>query len=170
MASACLCCSLALTSCGDIPNAVRSEKELLSNTLFTPFSGRSPKHLDPTSSYSSEETPFTYNIYEPLYQYHYLKRPYELIPRAAAEVVDPTYFDKDGKKLSPDADPELVALSVYEIPIKKGILFAPHPAFARNERGEYVNHNLSPEVIKDLHNPMSLPLKGTRELTAEDYV
>ena len=69
----------ALTSCKEIPNSVHTEKELASNTLYTPFSGRSPKHLDPTSSYSSDETPYTYSIYEPLYQYHFLERPYRLI-------------------------------------------------------------------------------------------
>ncbi|WP_289185240.1 hypothetical protein [uncultured Parasutterella sp.] len=73
--SSLLGCMFLLSSCREIPNAVHSEQELSANTLFTPFSGRSPKHLDPTSSYSSDETPYTYNIYEPLYQYHYLKRP-----------------------------------------------------------------------------------------------
>lgn len=161
---------LALSSCKDIPNAVHSEKEISSNTLFTPFSGRSPKHLDPTSSYSADETPFTYSIYEPLYQYHYLKRPYKLIPRSAAKVVEPIYLDKEGKVLPADASEKDIALSVYEIPIKPGILFAPHPAFAKDENGNYVNHHLSPEVIEELRNPLDLPLKGTRELTAEDFV
>ena len=112
-----------LTGCHDVPNAVHSEKELSANTLFTPFSGRSPKHLDPTSSYSSDETPYTYSIYEPLYQYHYLKRPYELIPRTAEKVVKPKYLDKNGKELPEDAPVGEIALSVYEIPIKKGILY-----------------------------------------------
>ena len=57
----------------------------------------SPKYLDPTSSYSNDETPFTYQVYEPLYGYHYLKRPYELVGRAAEEVAHPLYLDKDGK-------------------------------------------------------------------------
>lgn len=125
---------------------------------------------DPTSSYSSDETPYTYNIYEPLYQYHYLKRPYELIPRAAERIVQPVYFDKNENKLGKDADPEEVALSVYEIPLKKGIMYAPHPAFARDAEGRYVNHHLAPEVIDGLRNPLDLPQKGTRELEAEDYV
>lgn len=90
----CLAAVLMLSSCGPIPNSVHSIKELSSNTLFTPFSGRSPKHLDPTSSYSSDETPFTYSIYEPLYQYHYLKRPYQLIPRTAAAVPAPIFWIK----------------------------------------------------------------------------
>ena len=97
LAAAGLMALLMLCSCGPIPNSVHTVKELSSNTLFTPFSGRSPKHLDPTSSYSSDETPFTYSIYEPLFQYHYLKRPYELIPRSAASVPEPLYLDKNGK-------------------------------------------------------------------------
>jgi len=50
-----------------------AEKE---NALYTAFVGRSPKNLDPAMSYSSDESPFTYSIYEPLYGYHYLQRPY----------------------------------------------------------------------------------------------
>lgn len=169
-AAASLCVFAALAGCDDTPNAVRSTQELASNTLFTPFSGRSPKHLDPTSSYSSDETPYTYSIYEPLYQYHYLKRPYELIARAAERVVEPIYFDSKGNILPKDAPSEAIALSVYEIPIKKGILFAPHPAFARDASGKFLYHSLSEDEIRDLRNPLDLKEKGTRELTAEDYV
>ena len=49
------------------------------NTLYSAFVKRSPKYLDPASSYSNDETPYTYNVYETLYGYHYLKRPYELV-------------------------------------------------------------------------------------------
>lgn len=62
------------------------------NALYTAFVKRSPKYLDPASSYSTDETPYTYNIYEPLYGYHYLKRPYELVPRAAAAIDAPRYL------------------------------------------------------------------------------
>ena len=40
----------------------------------------------------------------------------------------------------------------------------------QERKGEYINHALAPEVIDELHNPMDLPQKGTRELTAEDFV
>ena len=63
------------------PYAAGAESE---NVLYTAFTQRSPKYLDPARSYSTDETPYTYNIYEPLYGYHYLKRPYELVNRAAA--------------------------------------------------------------------------------------
>ena len=37
------------------------------------------------------------SIYEPLYSYHYLKRPYQLVPKSAAAVAKPRYLDKDGQ-------------------------------------------------------------------------
>ena len=49
------------------------------NTFYSTFSER-PKHLDPARSYSSDEYVFIAQIYEPPLQYHYLKRPYTLIP------------------------------------------------------------------------------------------
>ena len=99
------------------------------NTLYSPFSGRSPKTLDPAVSYSSDETAYVYSIYEPPYQYHYLKRPYEVVPLTAVSLAAPRYFDKAGRELPQNADPSLIAESRYSIPIRSGIRFAPHPAF-----------------------------------------
>src|SRR6476646_1071771 len=92
-----------LTGCSEVstnPHPLGSEQ---TNTMFFPFRERSPKYLDPTSSYSNDETPFTYQVYEPLYGYHYLKRPYELNGRTAEEVARPRYLDKDGNALPGDA-------------------------------------------------------------------
>src|SRR4029077_12926169 len=129
-----------LTGCSEgsnNPHPLGSEK---TNTMFVPFRERSPKYLDPTSSYSNDETPFTYQVYEPLYGYHYLKRPYELTGRTAEEVARPRYFDKDGKELPDDAPGELIAETVLDIKIKPGIMYAPHPAFAEDAQGAYVYH------------------------------
>src|SRR5438270_246452 len=46
------------------------------NTIYSAMVENSPRHLDPTASYWSNDTTFTYQIYEPLYAYHYLKRPF----------------------------------------------------------------------------------------------
>jgi len=113
-----------LTGCDQVlnnPHPIGSEK---SNTMFVPFVSRSPKYLDPTSSYSNDETPFTYEVYEPLYGYQYLKRPYEIIGRTAREVARPHYLDKNGADLAADAPGEAVAQTVYDIHIKPGILYA----------------------------------------------
>ncbi len=58
-----------------------------SNTLVYTFDERSPRYLDPTASYANPESAYTYQIYEPPYGYHYLKRPYELTPKVATQVV-----------------------------------------------------------------------------------
>ncbi|MBP3439496.1 MAG: ABC transporter substrate-binding protein [Sutterella sp.] len=139
-------------------------------TIYTAFGGRSPKTLDPQRSYSSDETVYTYSIYEPLYQYHYLKRPYVLEPRTAVSVAEPRYLGHDGRELPADADPALIAESVYDIRIKPGILYAPHPAFARDAEGRLLYHALSPEDARTKRSPADFPRHGTRELTAEDYV
>ena len=62
-----------------------------------------------------------YSIFEPPYRFHYLKRPYEVMPRSAEAVVLPRYFDKDGRELPADAPGPEIAESVYDIKIKKGI-------------------------------------------------
>ncbi len=140
------------------------------NVLFTAFAQRSPKFLDPARSYSTDETPYTYNIYEPLYGYHYLKRPYELIPRTATRVVEPEYYDAQGELLPVDADPADIAESVYDIPIKSNILFQPHPVFAREQNGRFTYWPISPEVLKNKFVISDFPQTGTRPLTAHDYV
>lgn len=140
------------------------------NTLYTAFNERSPRYLDPTSSYSSNETPYTYQIYEPLYGYHYLKRPYTLVPKVATQVVTPRYVDKVGKNLPADALADAIAESVYDIPIKHGIRFAPHPAFAKNAQGQFLYHHLTEVDLGDKRSPWQFAQQGTRELTADDYV
>src|SRR5574340_301584 len=65
------------------------------NVLYSAFSER-PKHLDPARSYSSNEVEFTGQIYEPPLQYHFLKRPYTLIPLTAKTVPKPCYVDAAG--------------------------------------------------------------------------
>src|ERR1051325_9100416 len=98
-------------------------------TLYSSFSDR-PKHLDPVQSYTEDEATFTQQVYEPLLQYHYLKRPYELIPLTALEV--PKAKTIEGGKYS-----------VYEIRIRPGIKYQPHPGFVSD------NQDLSPEKIKN---------------------
>ncbi|GAA5233734.1 peptide ABC transporter substrate-binding protein [Verticiella sediminum] len=143
---------------------------MATSTLFTAFTQRSPRTLDPAVSYSSDESTYTYAIYQPLYQYHYLKRPYTLVPNAAAAVIEPTLLDAQGNVLPEDAPGENVAESVYDIPIKPGIRYAPHPAFAQDGAGNYRYHALTPETLGDIRTIGAFEHTGTRELTAEDYV
>jgi ABC-type transport system substrate-binding protein len=161
---------MLVSGCNQVSNNPHPLGSEASNTMFVPFSTRSPKYLDPVSSYSNDETPYTYQIYEPPYGYHYLKRPYELIGRAAQEIARPHYFDKDAKPLADDAPGETIAQTVFDIKLKPGILFAPHPALAKNAQGEYVYHAMKPQEAADKHQITDFAQTGTRELTADDYV
>ena len=140
------------------------------NTLFNSFDERSPRYLDPVASYANPESAYTYQIYEPLYGYHYLKRPYTLVPKAAEKVVQPSYVDARGQALPADAPADRIAESVYDIPIRRGIRFAPHPAFAKDAQGQYLYHHLDRATLGDKRRPADFPVQGTRELVAEDFV
>lgn len=140
------------------------------NTIYSAMSDSTPRHLDPTASYWSNDTLVTYQVYEPLYGYHYLKRPFELIPKTAEQVVAPIYLDRNGQRLPDDAAGAEVAESVYEVPIRTGIFYQPHPAFARDEAGRYRYHDLPPGALGARRTPMDFEYTGTRELVAEDFV
>jgi len=159
--------AVALAGCGNSPWPDGSESQSVIRSAMTEST---PRHLDPTASYWSNDTIVTYQVYEPPYGYHYLKRPFELVPKSAAAVVKPTYLDKDGNKLPDDAPAELVAESVYDVPIKPGIKFQPHPAFAKDAQGKYLYHSMKPGELGERRTPMDFKETGTRELTAEDFV
>ncbi|MFM7505964.1 MAG: peptide ABC transporter substrate-binding protein, partial [Rubrivivax sp.] len=123
------------------------------NTLFSAVVQSSPRHLDPTASYWNNDTAFTYQIYEPPYGYHYLKRPFELVPKTSAAVVAARYIGKDGQVLAEDAPAEQVVESVYDVPIKPGIRFQPHPAFALDEQGPHRYHAMKPGELGARRTP-----------------
>lgn len=159
--------ALVVVACDNSPWPKDAAAE---NTIYSAMIENTPRHLDPTASYWSNDTLVTYQVYEPLYGYHYLKRPFQLVPKTAASVVTPSYLDKQGQRLPDDAPPELIAESAYDVPIKPGILYQPHPAFAKDERGQYRYHAMKPGELGSRHSPMDFEHQGTRELVAEDFV
>ena len=109
---------LLLAGCDDTPwNRPYSAAQAQENVLYSSFQER-PNHLDPAQSYSSNEVTFTGQIYEPPLQYHYLKRPYQLVTLTATEVPEPQYLDAAGNPLPADAAAAGIAYSVYEIRIR----------------------------------------------------
>ena len=161
-----LAASLLISACDNNP---WPHDAAASNTLYTSAKETSPRHLDPTASYWSNETPFTLSIYEPPYGYHYLKRPIEVTAKSAREVAKPRYIDKNGQPLLDDAAPELIAESIYDIHIKPGILYQPHPAFAKDDKGNYAYHHMKAGELGKRRTPFDFE-QGTRELVAEDFV
>jgi oligopeptide transport system substrate-binding protein len=163
-----------LSGCGDAPwnspySSSRSDAGAGGNVLYSSFSER-PKHLDPVQSYSENEFVFIAQIYQPPLQYHYFKRPYELIPFGATEVPRAALFDADGRRLPDDADAARVAYSDYVIRIKRGILYQPHPALATDDKGAFLYHGMKRSDLAGIHSPNDFKQQGTRELVAADYV
>ena len=91
--------------------AVKKNK-ILSITLTSEVST-----IDPVNSYDNVSGTVIYNIYEQLYDYHYLNRPYELKPLLADGM--PTIENKGQR---------------YVIKIKKNIRYHDHPAFKGQTR------------------------------------
>jgi len=158
---------VVLAACGQAWNDPYPAGDAGRNILYTAFTDR-PKHLDPAQSYTEDEATFTAQIYEPPLQYHYLKRPYELIPATVEQVPVARFFDARGRELPADAPVERIAESVYELKLKPGIRYQPHPAFALDAGGRplYVGKNVADgkQAIADF------PQAGSRELTADDYI
>lgn len=73
--------------------------------------------LDPAKAYSDDSLLVSAQVMEPLYQYHYLKRPYEIQPLLAEALPQVT---QKGKLLT--------------IKIKKNIFFHPHESFKGKPR------------------------------------
>ncbi len=73
--------------------------------------------LDPAKAYSDDSLLVSAQVLEPLYQYHYLKRPYEIQPLLAEDL---PRFSENSKNLV--------------IKIKSDIMYHPHPAFGGKPR------------------------------------
>ncbi|MHB1238795.1 MAG: ABC transporter substrate-binding protein, partial [Gallionella sp.] len=141
--------------------------------FYTAFTER-PKHLDPAQAYSENEYAFLAQIYAPPLQYHYLKRPYQLVPLAASAMPTVHYLDKNRRPLPDTAPANKVAYSVYEIHIKPGMRYQPHPAFARiasnqNAQGKLEYDHLTAHDLSGIHALGDFPHSGTRTVTAADY-
>jgi len=97
------------------PAADRDKK-----VLYTSFSSE-PKTLDPAVAYAVTDHVVTGSVFDTLLEYHYLRRPYELIPGLAESV--------------PKAENKPNGRQSYRFKLRAGILFHTDPCFALNGRG-----------------------------------
>ena len=139
------------------------------NVLYSSFVER-PKHLDPAVAYSANEYVFIGQIYEPPLQYHFLIRPYTLVPLTAQVLPDVTYLDRDGAILSDNASVASIAYSDYMIRIRPGVLYQPHPAFAKDSQSRFMYHRLDAAELRSINDISDFKMTGSRELVADDYV
>ena len=158
-----------LVGCSQPLNSPYPDAPHASNTLYKAFV-ETPRHLDPARSYASNEVEFNGQIYEPPLQYHYLKRPYQLVPLAATALPEPVALDADRQPLPTDAEPANPAYTRYTLRIRPGIRYQPHPAFARTAEGQPRYRNLSAADVADIDSPNDFAALDSRELRAADYV
>ena len=84
---------LALAACTNdpYPDADRDRK-----ILYSSFA-EAPKTLDPAVAYTTAEHVITGNVYDTLLEYHYLRRPYQLIPGLAEAKPEPVALPGGGQ-------------------------------------------------------------------------
>src|SRR6476660_9638019 len=102
---AALAACLAASGCTNSPYP---DSDVGKKVLYSSFS-EAPKTLDPAVAYTTAEHVITGNVYDTLLEYHYLKRPYQLIAGLAEAVPEPQQLG-DGR------------LS-YRFKVRRGILF-----------------------------------------------
>lgn len=161
---------LLLTACdGGLWNDPYPASDSGKNIIYTAFTAL-PKHLDPVQAYSENEYVFLAQIYQPPLQYHYLKRPYTLIPQAASEMPTVRYYDKHDRLLPKNAPTSEIAYSVYEIHLRHDLKYQPHPALAKDATGKPRYFNLTRNDLSGIHALTDFKHAGTRAVTAADYV
>lgn len=115
---AALLLAFALAGCTNdpYPDADKGRK-----VLYTSFS-EVPKTLDPAVSYTTSEHVITGNVYDTLLEYHYLERPYKLIPGLAEAVPEPEALPDGGQR--------------YRFRIRPGVLFHDDICFGGRAPGQ----------------------------------
>ena len=112
-----LCGLLLAAGCTNDPYPAADRDKKI---LYSSFS-EAPKTLDPAVAYTTAEHVVTANVYDTLLEYHYLRRPYELIP-GLAEAVPKAQTLPNGHQS-------------YRFRLRGGVLFHADPCFALSQKG-----------------------------------
>jgi oligopeptide transport system substrate-binding protein len=168
-AAALLFCSLFLAACTDGPwNNPNPPAPAGLVTYQSMISPAPPKHLDPAISYASDESLILMQIYEPPMGYHFLKRPYELIPLGAEGFPEITFLNASGDAIDPDQ--EEVAFSRYRLTVKADARYQPHPALAVDDSGAPRYLFSDPQQGQSFRQISDFPHTGARAVHPNDYV
>jgi ABC-type transport system substrate-binding protein len=104
--------ALALSACTNNPYPDADDARAIFYTAFDD----PPKTLDPQVAYSVNDHAVIGDVYDTLLEYHYLKRPYTLMPGLLEEIPHPEPLP-DGRV-------------AYTLRLREGARFHPDPAFA----------------------------------------
>jgi ABC-type transport system substrate-binding protein len=106
-----------LAACTNNPYPGADDGRMIFYTIFD----EPPKTLDPQVAYSVNDHAVIGNVYDTLLEYHYLERPYTLIPGLLEEIPHPRPLP-DGRV-------------AYTLRLRDGLLFHEDPCFARFSQG-----------------------------------
>ena len=148
-----LAAALLATGCDNSPYPESDERRSVYYTSFT----EEPKHLDPARAYSTGDARLLGQCLEPPFQYHYLKRPYQMVPLTARAIpkVERRTVDFGGKQDK---------RRVYRIRIIPGIKYQNHACFVER------NRHLTEADVRGVRRLADITKTATRELTAGDYI
>ncbi|WEJ63702.1 ABC transporter substrate-binding protein [Thiomicrorhabdus lithotrophica] len=148
-------------------NSPYTNNQVKQQKLFNSFSSP-PKHLDPVVSYNSNEWAILSQVYEPLLQYHYLKRPYKIEPLTLTRMPVIRHLDKHNQAVSDSSNN--IEFTEYLFELKRDIGFQNHPAFVLNDDNSYLYHELAASQLDRISNVNDFAKQSSRELLAADYV
>jgi oligopeptide transport system substrate-binding protein len=123
---------LVLAGCTNnpYPDADTDQKVLYSSFV------EAPRTLDPAVAYTTAEHIVTANVYDTLLEYHYLHRPYELIPGLATEVPKAATLPNGGES--------------YRFKLRDDVLYHPDASFALGEKGRTTRKAVAGDVAFQL--------------------
>jgi len=116
-----------------------------------------PKHLDPARAYATDEYSMMGPILEPPFEYHFLKRPYEVTPLVTRDVPKP-------ERRTAAFRGQPIEVIVYTVRLKPGILYQDHPCFVE------ANRHLTEGQVQGVRAVWDIRPTATRELAAGDFV
>jgi oligopeptide transport system substrate-binding protein len=127
-----LAASLGAGACGNDPYpGAETDRKIVYIAI-----AEAPKTLDPQVAYSTADHAVTGAVYDRLLDYHYLERPYRLIPGLAREV--------------PTPDPRPNGHVVYRFDLRDDLRFADDPCFALGGEGRTSRQVLAADVVFSL--------------------
>lgn len=129
---AALCGLLALPGCTNnpYPDADSDQKVLYSSFV------EAPRTLDPAVAYTTAEHIVTANVFDTLLEYHYLRRPFELIAGLATAIPEPL--------AKPDGNQS------YRFNLRDGVMYHPDSCFTLGGQGQQTRKAVAADVAFQL--------------------
>ena len=162
--------SALMSACGkppwNNPHAPQTDGLVTYQSVMSPAP---PKHLDPAISYASDESLFIMQIYEPPMAYHFLKRPYELVPLGVESLPQVIFLDENGEAVEEGDEITPVAFSRYTLHLRHSLWYQPHPAFALDASGRPLYLFDNADEGAQYRQIPDFPQSGDRPVHANDY-